>query len=153
MEPPGELTFAEDLYRTVAVSAELQQAVKEAWLRRVSAGGFVRFPPVDPSLRPTDQDVVRAQPESRIFYLEGIPGTLSCSANGYLLRLPSGKGFEELIDELNTGSPKRIGDLLQRYGSNSPQHAARPAEKAVLVTLRVLLSWRAIFIEDSSLED
>ena len=126
---------------------EAERELTEGWVRFLSNGALDGPPPEARELPPlTEADWVRASPERPIITVPLTEGHLVVAANGRssTLRLPTGvRGrVERLVEELNSGKPRQVGELEERFFHRlAPRAFKRSAFRSLMEDLA---RWRAV---------
>jgi hypothetical protein len=115
------LARAADRLAELSRGAELTQALRVEWAKRVSACGLEPVPAAREAapLRPTD--LVRADPGGRAVRMPGGRGEWIWAVNGHAFALQGHRAAERVRRALESGEPVRVGDLCrpERGGTSS----------------------------------
>lgn len=118
------------------ISPEGRRELVEHDMRRTTGFGFLTLPPTE--------QTAQLAPDARvsgggfpILASELVPGVLSCSANGYMVRLPDSLAIRRVLAMLDDGQPRPVHELVGL--ASSDKEASR-----VTHLLSVLQSWRAL---------
>lgn len=107
--PP--LARAADGLTELSRAAELTQALRLKWAKRVSACGLEPVPAAREATRLRPTDLVRADPGGRAVRIPGGRGEWIWAINGHAFALQGHRAAERVRRALESGEPIRVGDL------------------------------------------
>lgn len=114
---PQPMTDALEALREVCSAPELEQRLRLAWMSRLTACGFQQVPPpLAPRALPDDA-VVRGAADP-VVSLPLIDGRIACSANGHIVSVAAVPGVTALLERLNDGAARTVGELLDACGGD-----------------------------------
>lgn len=110
-----EATRARAALIAAANDPRLEHALRVDLLNRVTAFGFER-PPRPLSHRSlADADVVQGNAHYPVLWMHDDDDEIICSACGHAFGTSASPHVIGLLEALNTGEPKRVGDLLEEF--------------------------------------
>ena len=123
--------------RLTTVSRDVEEALTGAWLNHLTGYGFASVPAPEP-LRPlAARTVIRGCPQDPIRVVTTRDGALVCSANGHAFSVTGHPKLSALLEQLNSGRPCRVGELMTTY-------SGRASRAGIRAILEKLYSLRAV---------
>jgi len=119
------------------VSRDVEEALTGAWLNHLTGYGFASVPAPEPLRSLAPRTMIRGCPRDPIRVVAARDGTLVCSANGYAFSVTGHPKLSALMEQLNSGVPCRVGDLMTKY-------SGRASRAGVRAILEKLYSLRAV---------
>ena len=111
-ELPAPIGAALSDLAAACAGGALEAALQEAWLKRLTGYGFARVPPPLAARRLADDEVVAGSPDDPVAWAPRGGSRLVCAAQGHAFALPASPAAVALLERLNTGEPRRVGELL-----------------------------------------
>jgi hypothetical protein len=120
----------------------LEEALTGAWLNHLTSYGFASVPAPAPPRPLRPGTVIRGCPQDPIRVVPSRDGALVCSANGHAFSVTGHPKLSALLDQLNSGAPCRVGDLVTRYSAGASRAGIRTILEK-LYSLRAVSDGRA----------
>jgi hypothetical protein len=106
---PPAVERSREAVRALASGSHFDEALRSAWLCRLTGFGFGSAPVFPEPITLREEDVVRSENEP-IVCVPGAEGYL-VSASGFAFAVPFEPGFPELVSRLNSGESRSVRDL------------------------------------------
>jgi 50S ribosomal protein L16 3-hydroxylase len=107
-----------DTLKVLGGSQELEQALKLAWLKRVTGYSFPKVPLPLPHRPLADDEVIRGEKDYPVIWSEWAEGRVAVSANGHPFVATSKENVVKLIRRLNEGQAHRVGELINQCAAS-----------------------------------
>lgn len=112
---PVIMERAANALKEVGHDPELEQALKVAWLNRVTGFGFNIVPPPLPWRKLADDDLVRGDQRYPVAWFPAGEDEIICSANGHAFSITGHPNVPRLLGRLNSGTQCRVSNLTGEY--------------------------------------
>ena len=141
-----EAARAREALTAAAADPSLEEGLRVDLLDRLTAYGFARPPRPLAHRALAEDDILRANPAYPILWMASDDDDIVCSACGHSFKVSGSPHVKGLIASLNTGEPRRVGDLMGQFSgtvvADGVEFETPPS--AVQRMLERLVSLRAI---------